>query len=93
MKLRRRFLGFNFSGAEFATELKIPILGDILCFGEAVFLCACSAIFAGEITGALPDTAVRTFVDVNFAAQDVVLFGHRGMTSKLFQNAECERVV
>jgi len=44
--------------AEFAVELKIPILGDRFGFGEAVFLGARPPILAGEITGALPVTAV-----------------------------------
>jgi hypothetical protein len=32
------FFCFDFSAAEFASQLKIPVLGDLFCFGKAVFL-------------------------------------------------------
>jgi len=74
-------LVFDFSGAEFATELKIPILCDFFCFGERVFFRAPAAIATGEICGALPATAVRTTINVNFAAEDCILFRHGRMSS------------
>jgi hypothetical protein len=70
------FLCFDFSGAEFAAQLQIPVLGDLVGFREAVFLRAGAAILAGEVAGALPGAAIRTFLDVNLAAQDGVLFSH-----------------
>jgi hypothetical protein len=61
--LRRRFaegfLGLDFSAAEFAAELEVPILGDFLGFGETVFFRTPAAILTREICGALPATAVR----------------------------------
>ena len=59
--------------------MQIPILGDLFCLGEALFLRAGPAVLAGEIAGALPEAAVRSFVDVNLAAEDGVLFSHRGL--------------
>ena len=53
------FFGFDFSAAEFAAELQIPILGENFRFRETVFLGARPPILAGEIAGALPVTAVR----------------------------------
>jgi hypothetical protein len=74
-------LAFDFSGAEFATELKIPILGDFLRLGETVFFRAPAAISAREICGALPLTAVRAPINVNLAAEDRVLFCHESLSS------------
>ena len=74
-------LVFDFSGAEFATELKIPILCDFLGFGERVFFRAPAAIATCEICGALPTTAVGPSINVNFAAEDCVLFRHGRMSS------------
>ena len=65
------FFCFDFSAAGFAAQLQIPVLGDFLGFGEAVFLRAGAAVLAGEIGGALPVAAVRAFVDVDLAAEDV----------------------
>src|ERR1039458_8719428 len=81
-------LAFDFSGAEFATELKIPILGYFLGLGETVFFRAPAAIATSEICGALPATAVRSSIDVNFAAEDRVLFRHERMSSHPGQKAE-----
>src|ERR1022692_4930716 len=87
-------LGFDFSGAEFATELKIPILGDFLGFGETVFFRAPAAIATSEICGALPATAVRSSIDVNFAAENRVLFRHGRMSSHPGQKTEmCKQCV
>ena len=68
---------FDFSAAEFPAELQIPILGNLLGFREALFLCAGPAVLAGEIAGALPAAAVGAFVDVNLSTEDGVLFRHR----------------
>jgi hypothetical protein len=76
------FLGLDFSGAEFATELEVPILGDFLGFGETVFFRAAAAILTREICGALPGTAVRALINVNLAAEDRVLFRHGRMSSE-----------
>ena len=57
--------------------MQVPILGDLFGFREAVFLRAGPAILAGEVAGALPEAAVRAFVNVNLAAEDRVLFRHR----------------
>jgi len=69
--------GFDFSGAEFSAQLQIPVLSDLLGFREAFFLGADAPILAREIGGALPQAAIGTLVDVDFAAEDSVLFGHR----------------
>jgi hypothetical protein len=74
-------LVFDFSGAEFAAQLKIPILCDFLGLGETVFFRAAAAIATCEICGRLPTTAVRPTIDVNFAAEDCVLFRHGRMSS------------
>jgi hypothetical protein len=75
-------LVFDFSGAELATELKIPILGDFLGFGERVFFRAPAAIATCEICGALPTTAVRSSINVNLVAENRVMFRHGRMPSK-----------
>jgi len=81
-KLFRRFaegfLGFDLAGAELAAELQLPVFGDLLGFRQALFLRARAAVFPAEVAGTLPAAAVRTFVNVNLAAQDRVVFRHRG---------------
>ena len=69
--------GFDLSGAEFSAQLQIPVLGDFLGLRETFFLGADAPIRARQIGGALPQAAIGTLVDVDFAAQDGVLFGHR----------------
>src|SRR5208337_4376313 len=86
------FFCFDFSAAEFPAELQIPILGNLLGFREALFLCAGPAVLAGEIAGALPAAAVRAFVDVNLSTEDGVLFRHRGCPPNSFKKRKCERV-
>ena len=97
VKIRRfaeGFFGLNFPVAEFAAQLEIPILGDFLGFGEALFLRARPAVLAAEIAGTLPATAIRALVNVNLAAQDRVLFRHRRYLRTLSRKSrKCERVV
>jgi len=77
-KLFRRFaegfLGFDLAAA----ELQVPVFGDLLGFRRALFLRARAAVFPAEVAGTLSAAAVRTFVNVNLAAQDRVVFRHRG---------------
>ena len=82
------FFCFDFAGAELAAKLQIPVLGDLFGFGEAVFLRACPAVLPGEVGGALPAAAVRAFVNVNFAAQDCVLFRHGRVLSERLQSTK-----
>src|SRR5260370_21787274 len=56
----------------------ITLFGDLLGFRQALFLRARAAVFPAEVAGTLPAAAVRTFVNVNLAAQDRVVFRHRG---------------
>ena len=80
-------LGLDFSGAEFPAQLEISILGHFLGFGEAVFLGAAAAIPARKIGRALPATAVRSPIHMNFSAENGVLLRHRGSPpSLLFVN-------
>ncbi len=65
--------------------MQIPILGDLFCLGEALLFRTGSAVLAGEIAGALPEAAVRSFVDVNLATEDGVLFGYRGLPPHSFK--------
>src|SRR5208337_2934226 len=83
------FFCFDFSAAEFPAELQIPILGNLLGFREALFLCAGPAVLAGEIAGALPAAAVRAFVDVDLSTEDGVLFRHRGCPPNSFKKRKC----
>ena len=66
----------DFSVAEFSAELQIPVLGEFLGFRQALFLGADAPVLTGKVSGALPEVAVRTLVDLNFAAEDRVLFWH-----------------
>jgi hypothetical protein len=61
---------------KFSAEPPVPVLGDFLGFGEAFFFRGGAAVLAGEISGALPKVAVRTLVNVDFAAQNSVVFWH-----------------
>ena len=47
--LAKCLFGFEFSSAKLPPKLEIPVLGDILGFGEALFLRAGSTILAREI--------------------------------------------
>ena len=77
-RFAERLPAFQFAAAQFSAQLKIPGLRKFLCFGEALLFGGCAAILAGEIAGALPACAVRTFLDVNLAAEDGVLFRRFG---------------
>jgi hypothetical protein len=82
------FFCFDFTAAQFSTELQKPILSNIFGFRETLFFCTGATIFAGEISGTLPESAMRTFVNVNFSAEDRVLFGRDGRPPLLLQKAE-----
>ena len=60
-----------------AAQLQIPVLGEILGLGQAVFLGGNPSVFAGEVGGALPATAIVASVDVDLAAEDCVFLWHR----------------
>ena len=77
---------FDFSGAKFSALLQVPVLGDFLGFREAFFLGADAPVLAREIGGGLPQAAIGTLVDVDLAAEDGVLFGHRHLL--YMQNVE-----
>jgi hypothetical protein len=49
---------------------------------EAFFFGRHAPILSGEICGALPESAVLAFVDVEFASHQFVLFGHSGNSSE-----------
>jgi hypothetical protein len=74
----KSFFCFDFAAAKFSMELQKPVLCNTFCLRETLFFCTGAAIFAGEISGALPERAMRTLVDVNFSAEDGVLFGRNG---------------
>ena len=86
--------GLDLSIAELAPQLEVPVLGDFLGFGEALFLRRAASIFPGEIGGALPVAAVRALVDVDLAAEDVELFWHGAGLHEIGQKGrKCERHV
>jgi len=62
--------GFDFSGAEFSAKLQVPVLSDFLGLREALFLGADAPVLARQIGRALPQAAIGTLVDVDFAAED-----------------------
>src|ERR1035437_6360662 len=77
-RLAEGFFGFDFTVTEFPAKLQVPVLGDLFGYREALFLRAGAAVFPAEVTGSLPASAVRTFVNMNLAAEDgVVMFVHR----------------
>jgi hypothetical protein len=47
--LAKALFAFDLASAEFSAELQVPILGDLLDFGEALFSRARATIFAREI--------------------------------------------
>ena len=51
------------------SQLQMPVLVDLLVIREAFFLRTDAAILARQIGGALQQAAVRTLVDVDFAAE------------------------
>jgi hypothetical protein len=89
----KRFFSFDFSAAKFSAQLQKPILSNVFGLRETLFLCTGAPIFAGKIGGALPESAIGTFVNVNFSAEDRVLFGRDGRPPLLLQKRKCERVV
>jgi hypothetical protein len=86
-RFAKSFFCLDFSAAKFSAELQKPILRNLYGFLYTLFFCAGATIFAGEISGALPESAVRTFVDVNFSTEDGVLLGHYGRPPLLLQKA------
>src|SRR5450756_880644 len=65
-----------FTAPGLAAQLQIPVLGEVLGLGQAVFLGGNPPVLAGEVGGTLPATAVVAPVDVDLAAQDCVLLRH-----------------
>src|SRR5260370_41070193 len=61
---------------------KIPILGEVLGLRQAVFLGGNPSVFACEVGGALPSTAVVAPINVDFAAKDCVLLWHSVQAAK-----------
>src|ERR1039458_8962448 len=75
------FAGY-FTVPGFAAQPEIPVLGEILGLGEAVFLRGNPSVLAGEVGRTLPQTAVVAPVDVDFAAEDRVFLWHSGRAAK-----------
>src|ERR1035437_6891481 len=63
-------------------KLQVPVLGNLLGFGEAVFLGAPAAVLASKVGGTLPVAALGASVDVNLSAQDRMRFGHASVASQ-----------
>src|ERR1700687_76073 len=84
-RVAKGFLCLDFAAAQLAPELQVPVLGDLLGFGQAVFLGAAPTVLAGKVGGTLPVAALRASVDVNLAAQDRMRFGHALVASQPFQ--------
>ena len=47
-----------------------------------------ASVLSGEVGGALPVAAIRALVDVDFAAENVELFGHGGASMGSAKMAE-----
>jgi hypothetical protein len=53
-----------------AAQPQIPVLGEVLGLGQAVFLRGDPSVLAGEVGRTLPETAVVAPIDVDFTAED-----------------------
>ena len=75
------FAGY-FTVPDLAAQSQIPVFGEVLGLGEAVFLGRDAPVLAGEIGRSLPQAAVVAAVNVDFAAEDRVFLWHSGRASK-----------
>src|ERR1022692_3538656 len=75
------FAGY-FTVPDLAAQPQIPVLGEVLGLGEAVFLGRNAPVLAGEVGRTLPQAAVVAAVNVDFAAEDRVFLWHSGRASK-----------
>ena len=55
------FFVVYFAVAGLAAQLKIPVLGEVLGLGQAVFLGGNPPVLAGEVGGTLPATAIVVY--------------------------------
>src|SRR5882757_9048671 len=74
--LAEEFAAFQLTVAELAAQLQVPVFCELLCLREAVFFGSGAPVLSGQIACALPTRTIRTFVDVNLATEDGVIFGH-----------------
>jgi hypothetical protein len=76
------FFVVYFAVAGLAAQLQIPILGEVLGLGQAVFLGGNPPVLAGEVGGTLPAAAVVPSIDVDLAAENCVFLWHRAYAAE-----------
>jgi hypothetical protein len=60
--------GLEQTGAGFAAELEVPVLGDLFGVSEALLARAAAALFAADRGRAMPDLALAAAVELQFTA-------------------------